>query len=99
MEPKLKLKLQLQVQEAGVIDGFCYPYARLLLDEAVALKEKEGLYREKGHPHELTNIGMYILEALGGQIYPGSSVGSVPQRKEVDELIENAQKFLAVFEK
>lgn len=99
MEPKLKLKLQLQVQEAGVIGGFCYPYARLLLNEAIDLKEKKGLWRESGHPHHLTDIGLYILDALTEQIRSGSSIGSMPERKEVDELIENAQRFLAVFEK
>ncbi len=92
-----KLKLQLQVQEMGVIGGFCYPYARLLLDEAIALKEGKTLFCDEGFSNELTEFGYSVLIALAEQVSPASMTDVNPE--QADELIETAQRFLAIFEK
>lgn len=96
MAQKLKLKqtLQLQVREAGIINEFCYPYARLLLDKAVEMGDQ--LWQEGRNSHMLTNVAYSVLDALSEQI--GASINQALTKKEAEEFIKNAKEFLAIFE-
>lgn len=97
MESKLKSELQLRVREAGVITGFCYPYARLLLDKVIALEEEGVLLTEPDscHCRYLTSTSEAIFHALAEQI-PDLSVS--PTMESCTKAIKVAKDFLAIFE-
>lgn len=101
MDPKLKIVMQLHVQEAGVIDGFCYPYCRLLLHQALVLwNSGELVERRQGYERpRVTDLGLSLLEQLANQTSASQLFyGSNTTIEQIGPIITHSQKFLAIFE-
>jgi len=93
MKSELRLMFQQkQVQEVGVINGFCYPYARLLLDKLLALKQESRLYEENSGAY--TDVCNSVLSAIQEQVNLSSPINDI----ELDNFIKSVQEFLAIFE-
>jgi hypothetical protein len=103
MQKQALLQTQAQVRDAGVINAFCYPYARLLLNRAMTLKESGKLFKgdvpSNGKSGEVTTIGACVLGALHGQ-FPQISIEDISflSSEELVELFSTAKDFLATFE-
>ncbi len=80
---KQQLVMALEVQQAGVINGFCYPFARLLLD-----KLKDEVAKEEPNND--------LVEELRSQLQ--EQFPTLFQSYDFDEEIANANEFLAIFE-
>ena len=96
--------LQQQVVDGGVMNGFCYPYARLLLNKLTKLCEENLLFSEEINENDihsnkrLSEIGWTVLSSLGENV-PLNNVGNVLTPMEACRIIETAEEFLAIFEK
>lgn len=103
MQKQVHLHMQAQVREAGVINGFCYPYARLLLNRLLSLKESGQLFSgavpTDGGYEEVTTIGETVLRALCEQ-FPQIVIDDLGYitSEELDTLTGVAKDFLSTFE-
>lgn len=95
--------LQQQVVNGGVMNAFCYPYARLLLDKVIWLKNKNCLFKDRITGEEgdvprffITESSRIVLVALINNLslknYDLHELGNI------NSLISAAEDFLAIFE-
>ncbi len=101
--PRIQLQLKHQVRETLVINGFSYPFLRLLVSKARELYDTRKLILEDHRDGRitLTGVGLAILIQIEKQImvdYGSWGSGEVMTTEEVIRLIENAETFLAIFE-
>lgn len=72
MEQTLGLRLELQLNLEQKMDGFCYPYAKHLLLQLLALRDSDTLYGNDTHYSELTDIAKATGIQLSMQIFADS---------------------------
>ena len=101
--PRIQLQLRLQVREMPVINGFSYPFLRILVSKARELLETQKLVLEDhGNGNvTLTGIGSVTLYQIEWQLLGYSGSWDIQERIETEKvirLIENAETFLAIFE-
>jgi len=100
--------LQQQVREDGVINGFHYPYARLLLNKAIELRAANQIATPSNpnfpNSHQsVSAIASMVCLALENQTgCPSMPSGGHFDKKYVEEKIDAAiaaaTEFLAIFE-
>lgn len=94
---KATTKLKLQVREGGVINGFSYPYCRLLLDKLKQLREEGMLVVPQDDNKFLTKIGRMTAKALHDQL-GFVSTDMTRDFSDFREFLVLAEEFLSTFE-
>ena len=101
---KTALGLNLVIDPKAVIDGFCWAYCKALADELERLL-KTGEVWYTPDQMSLSDQGELIVRRLRGQILRTVPPPDVPLNDDASEelalidLLTEARKFLAVFEK
>lgn len=104
----MELKMLL-IPSCEVMDSFCYSYAKALVNKLCELEEKKRVF-EPGRPasagrhgvpaYELTRIAYSVISELQKQIsYRNFTTDTYSTEEELQQIIETAKKFLAIFEK
>ena len=102
-----KLKQILILEPKAVMNGFCYMYSLALFVKVQNLVASNNIFRgcdadEKIEPTmqlQLSDIGSATIYALSQQISLGKNSFYNLSLNEINEMLETAEEFLAIFQK
>ena len=103
MTDERTLTQDLVIPNKVVIDGFCYAFSRALLDKLKELVEKDELYANKRENHLTPLAGSIVVKLIAQLEAPKQCEHTrnyvIMNDYDINDLIELAEEFLAIFEK
>lgn len=99
-----KVRMQCQVQTVGVVNGFCYPFAKALAIRLHALIDDLAIYKNGHWPerrdvyYEFSPVVQAIVVRLQEQVPTGFHLGQGGTLDTVVDFLEATDSFLNIFE-
>lgn len=84
------------------VNGFCYPFCRLIIEKLEELMEQKKIFVGESHNAaqncNLATFSLVLINHLRCQLNLNPLVGDVTNLNKIDDLINTAKRFLAIFE-